>query len=227
MPAAATMFRGRPLTCPDEGQPRAVEHEMEALVGRDRPQTAPQMLTAPGERRIVGGGEVEAHHPEQGVQEPFGLAQREMGRGVAGSERSRWRDPSTAAARPAGRFGGVSRRRSPSRTRTPSHRHVERGPGCRPASSPRDISSCMWDGPSTSSLSCGSCGGSREVQATPPHPRRVFMQQRRQGPPSDARRNSTENRTAPMGCTLCGSSGTTMPGRPDARSTSMPSASTR
>ena len=36
------------------------------------------MLTAPGERRIVGGGEVEAHHPEQGVQESFGLAQREM-----------------------------------------------------------------------------------------------------------------------------------------------------
>ena len=53
---------------------------MDALVGRDRwSQTAPQMLTAPGERRIVGDGEVEAHHPEQGVQEPFGLAQREMG----------------------------------------------------------------------------------------------------------------------------------------------------
>ena len=52
---------------------------MEALAGRDRSQTAPQMLTAPGERRIVRGGEVEAHHPEQGVQEPFGLAQREMG----------------------------------------------------------------------------------------------------------------------------------------------------
>ena len=51
---------------------------MDALVGRDRSQTARQMLTAPGERRIVGGGEVEAHHPEQGVQEPFGLAQREM-----------------------------------------------------------------------------------------------------------------------------------------------------
>ena len=56
------------------------------------------MLTAPGERRIVGGGEVEAHHPEQGVQEPFGLAQREMVEGAAGSGRSRWRDPSTAAA---------------------------------------------------------------------------------------------------------------------------------
>ena len=51
---------------------------MEALAGRDRSQTAPQMLTAPGERRIVGGFEVEAHHPEQGVQESFGLAQREM-----------------------------------------------------------------------------------------------------------------------------------------------------
>ena len=46
---------------------------MEALAGRDRSQPARQMLTAPGERRIVRGGEVEAHHPEQGVQEPFGL----------------------------------------------------------------------------------------------------------------------------------------------------------
>ena len=57
---------------------------MEALAGRDQSQTAPQMLTAPGERRIVGGGEVEAHHPEQGVQEPFGLAQREMGEETQG-----------------------------------------------------------------------------------------------------------------------------------------------
>ena len=46
---------------------------MEALAGRDRSQTAPQMLTAPGERRIVGGGEIEAHYPEQGVQEPVRL----------------------------------------------------------------------------------------------------------------------------------------------------------
>ena len=40
---------------------------MEALAGRDRSQTVPQMLTAPGERRIVGDGEVEAHDPEQRV----------------------------------------------------------------------------------------------------------------------------------------------------------------
>ena len=74
----ATVCRGGPLTCPNDGQTRAVEHEMEALAGRDRSQTARQMLTAPGERRIVRGGEGEAHHPEQGVQEPFGLAQRKM-----------------------------------------------------------------------------------------------------------------------------------------------------
>ena len=29
--AAATVFRGGPLTFPNDGQPRAVEHEMEAL----------------------------------------------------------------------------------------------------------------------------------------------------------------------------------------------------
>ena len=48
---------GRILTCPDDGQTRAVEHEMEALAGRHRSQTTLQMLTAPGERRLVGGGE--------------------------------------------------------------------------------------------------------------------------------------------------------------------------
>ena len=55
---------------------------MEARAGRDRSQTARQMVTAPGERRIVGGGEGEAHHPEQGVQESFGLAQQ-FGRPVS------------------------------------------------------------------------------------------------------------------------------------------------
>ena len=63
-----------PLTCPYDGQTRALEHEMEALAGPDQSQTARQMLTAPGERRIVVDGEAEAHHPELGVQEPFALA---------------------------------------------------------------------------------------------------------------------------------------------------------
>ena len=82
---------------------------MEALAGRHRSQTAPQMLTAPGERRIVGNGEVEAHHPEQRVQEPFGLAQREMvdeSQGHGGFD-GKIRVPPlpTSPAAPAGRPG--------------------------------------------------------------------------------------------------------------------------
>ena len=82
---------------------------METLAGRHRSQTAPQMLTAPGERRIVGNGEVEAHYPEQRVQEPFGLAQREMieepqGQGGLDGE-IRVAPLPAAVAAPAGRPG--------------------------------------------------------------------------------------------------------------------------
>ena len=78
-----------------------------------------QMLTAPGERRIVGGGEVEAHHPEQRVQEPFGLAQREMGeepQGQGGLD-SEIRVPPLPAppAAPAGCPGGDHLRGQPHR----------------------------------------------------------------------------------------------------------------
>ena len=120
-PATATVFRGHPLTRPDDGQTRAVEHEMDALAGRDQSQTAPQMLTAPGERRIVGGGEVEAHHPEQGVQEPFGLAQREMveeSQGQGGLDGEIRVSPlPTPPAAPAGRPGSDRFRGQP-------HRHI-------------------------------------------------------------------------------------------------------
>ena len=118
------MFRGRPRTCPDEGQPRAVEHEMEALAGRDQSQTTLQMLTAPGERRIVGNGEVEAHDPEQRVQEPFSLAQREMGdepQGQSGLDGEiRVAPLPTPPAAPAGRPGSDRFRGHP-------HRHIAVG----------------------------------------------------------------------------------------------------
>ena len=126
---------------------------MEALAGRDRSQTARQMLTAPRERRIVGDGEVEAHHPEQGVQEPFGLAQREMveepqGQGGLDGE---IRVPPLPA--PAGRSGRASRQRSRPRTNhTVTSAASNEGPGCRPPSSQRDTSSYTWDEPSTASL---------------------------------------------------------------------------
>ena len=101
----------------------------------------------------------------------------EDGRGVAGSGRFRWQDPSTAAAHPAGRSGGASRQRPLPRTTTPSHRRAERGPDCRPANSPPGTSSYTWDEPSTSSLQCGSCGNEKGGPNRPTR-RRSFMQQR-------------------------------------------------
>ena len=150
--AAPTVFRSSPLTLPDDGQTCAVKHEMDALVGRDRSQTAPQMLAAPGERRIVGGGEVEAHHPEQGVQEPFGLAQREMveePQGQGGLD-GKIRVPSlpTPPAAPAGRPGSDRLRGHPHRHIAASNEGLVIG---RPVRNAIDTSSYTWDGPSTSS----------------------------------------------------------------------------
>ena len=165
------MFRGRPLPCPDDGQPRAVEYEMAALAGRDRwSQTAAQMLTPPGKRRIVGGAEVEAHRSRTGRAGTLRTcAQREMGEEPQASQRSRWRDPSTGHCPPRRplRRGVQEAIASEDAFTVTSPRRTR--PGCRPARSPRDISSCMWDGPSTASRPCGACGGSREVLAKPPH----------------------------------------------------------
>ena len=78
-------------------------------------------LTAPGERRIVGNGEVETHDPEQRVQEPFGLAQREMGeepQGQSGLDGEIRVPPlPTPPAAPAGRPGSDRFRGHP-------HRHI-------------------------------------------------------------------------------------------------------
>ena len=94
---------------------------MEALTGQDQSQTTLQMLTAPGERRRVGNGEVETHYPEQRVQEPFGLAQREMGdepQGQSGLDGEiRVAPLSTPPAAPAGRPGSDRFRGQP-------HRHI-------------------------------------------------------------------------------------------------------
>ena len=97
---------------------------MEALAGRDQSQTAPQMLTAPGERCIVGGRGGRGVSSRTGRAGTLRLGAAGDGRGAAGSGRSRWRDPSTAAAHSAGRSGGASRPRSLPRTTTPSHRRV-------------------------------------------------------------------------------------------------------
>ena len=77
-PAASPVCRGGPLAFADDGEARAVEYEMDAATRRDRSKTALQMLTAPGDGRMVGREEVRVHHHEQRVQEPFGLAERKM-----------------------------------------------------------------------------------------------------------------------------------------------------
>ena len=97
----------------------------------------------------VKQGEQEGLHARDSVGQTSGATQRGLNpgcsqrignsrrTGVAGSWRSRWRDPSTAAGRPAGRSGGAARQRSPPMSTTPPHRRVERGRGYRPASSQR------------------------------------------------------------------------------------------
>ena len=176
--AAATVFRGSPLTCSDDGQPRAVEHEMEALAERDRPQTAPQMLTAPGERRRVGGGEVEAHHPEQCVQEPFGLAQREM---VEESQDQGGLDGEirvallpTPPAAPAGRPGSDRLRGQPHRHIAASNEGLVIG---RPV---RNAVLRLVRGMDLRLHPCSVAPAEGPEKCAPPH--RVFMQQRRAAP---------------------------------------------
>ena len=110
------------------------------------------MLTAPGERRIVGNGEVEAHYPEQRVQEPFGLAQREMvdePQGQSGLDGEiRVAPLPTPPAAPAGRPGSDRFRGQP-------HRHIaaaNEGPIIGRPVRNAGTSSYTWDEPSTSSL---------------------------------------------------------------------------
>ena len=40
-----------------------------------RPKREVEVLAAPGERRVIRGGEVDAHHPEERMQEPLGLTE--------------------------------------------------------------------------------------------------------------------------------------------------------
>ena len=200
-PAAATVFRGSPLTGPDDGQTCAVKHEMDALVGRDRSQTARQMLTAPGERRIVGGGEVEAHHPEQGVQEPFGLAQREMveesqGQGGLDGE-IRVAPLPTPPAAPAGRPGSDRLRGQPHRHIAASNEGLVIG---------RPLHNAVLRLVRGMDLRLHPCSvapaeGHEKCGPNFPHPHRVFMQQRHHTAlrPLDGQRRTRSDHRLPGG----------------------------
>ena len=97
--------------------------------------------------------------------------------------------PNSACRNPAAWRSGRwerSRRVSAVSMARSEYRRGERGPGDRPASSPRGAASYTWDELSTASRSCDSCGGEKDGPNRPTH-RRSFMQQRR-APPSWCRR---------------------------------------
>ena len=81
--------------------------------------------------------------------------------------RSEYRTLPTPPAAPPGRPGSDRFRGHPQ----PSQRRGERGPGDRPASSPRGTASYTWDEPSTASRSCDSCGGEKDGPKRPTHRR--------------------------------------------------------
>ena len=51
---------------------------MQAFVGRNSTTREVEVLAAPGERRVIGRGAVDAHHSKERVQEALGLAQRQV-----------------------------------------------------------------------------------------------------------------------------------------------------
>ena len=51
---------------------------MHAFACRDSIKREVEVLTAPGERRVIRGGEVHAHHPEERLQEPLRLPERQV-----------------------------------------------------------------------------------------------------------------------------------------------------
>ena len=75
--AVSSMFHGRPFPCAHDREPRAVDHQMNRSAGRDPAQRDLQALTSPGQRRVVGRGEVDARQRQHGPYEPFRLAQRQ------------------------------------------------------------------------------------------------------------------------------------------------------
>lgn len=75
--ALPAMLRGRPFSFANDREPGAVNDEMDGLVGGDVMELDLEALAASRERRVVGCGEVDAHHPEERVQEALCLAERQ------------------------------------------------------------------------------------------------------------------------------------------------------
>ena len=73
--AAPAVFYAGPFPFADDRESCTVDDEMKAFAGGNSTQRAVEVLAASGERRVIRGGEVEAHYPEQRMQEPLGLTE--------------------------------------------------------------------------------------------------------------------------------------------------------
>ena len=72
------MFGRGPLALAEYREPRAVNEEVQPGVPRPVAKGDLEVLTAAGERRVIGRGQAEAHQLEQRREEAFGLAERQV-----------------------------------------------------------------------------------------------------------------------------------------------------
>ena len=72
------MFRRGPFTLAHDREARAVDNEMQAGTRGGATQREVEMLATPGERGVIGRGQVETQHPEDRRQEAFSLPQRQV-----------------------------------------------------------------------------------------------------------------------------------------------------
>ena len=72
------MFRRGPFTLAHDRESRAVDNEMQAGTGGGATQREVEMLATPGERGVIGRGQVETQHPEDRRQEAFSLPQGQV-----------------------------------------------------------------------------------------------------------------------------------------------------
>ena len=63
--AASPVFRGGPFSLAHNREPRAINDEMDAFVWRNSMKRKVEALAPPGERRVIGRGELEAHHRQE------------------------------------------------------------------------------------------------------------------------------------------------------------------
>ena len=62
MPAASSMFHGRPLALADDREARSVDDEMDGSVGRNATKLDRQVPASSRERGVICSVEIDTHH---------------------------------------------------------------------------------------------------------------------------------------------------------------------